>query len=76
MKKTSKQPKENMNSLEESLLIAGDKAMEMLAEKCRLSGKADWDPNAPETEEDAIKAEQLRRLRVRRLFKAADPSQK
>ncbi len=50
--------------------------MEMLAEKYRLSGKADWDPNVPETEEDAIKAEQLRRLRVRRLFKAADPSHK
>ena len=33
-------------------------------------------PNAPETEEDAIKAEQLRRLRVRRMFKVADPSQK
>lgn len=76
MKRNSKKPKEKLNSLEEAILIAGDKAMEMLAEKYRLSGKADWDPNVPETEEDAIKAEQLRRLRVRRLFKAADPSHK
>lgn len=33
------------------------------------------DPNRPETEEDGIRAEALRRLRVRRLFKAAAPSQ-
>jgi hypothetical protein len=34
--------------------------------------KADkkFDPNGPETEEDAIRAEALRRLQVRRMFKA------
>ena len=29
-----------------------------------------WDPNAPETEQDGIQAEALRRLKVRQLSKA------
>ncbi len=30
----------------------------------------EYDPNAPETEEDGIQAESLRRLKVRRMLKA------
>lgn len=42
----------------------------------RQSGKAAWDPNDPETEEDGIRAESLRRLKVRQMFKGRDRSPK
>jgi len=70
-------PAGTSNSLERAARTAGDKAMEILAEKYRRqSGKAAWDPNAPETEEDGIRAESLRRLKVRQMFKSRDRSPK
>jgi hypothetical protein len=41
-----------------------------------LRQEMEWDPNGPETEEDAIRSEALRRLKVRRLFQERpDPTQ-
>jgi hypothetical protein len=45
-------------------------------EQSRSQGKPPWDPNAPETEEDAIRAESLRRLKIRQMFKGRSQSEK
>jgi hypothetical protein len=48
---------------EESVLVS-----EQSAPSGDLRQEMEWDPNGPETEEDAIRSEALRRLKVRRLF--------
>jgi len=44
---------------------------EAMAEMKKSSQYEEDDPNRPETEEDGIRAETIRRLRVRQLFKGA-----
>ena len=50
-------------------------AKEAMAEMKKSSQYEEDDPNRPETEEDGIRAETIRRLRVRQLFKGAGRTQ-
>ena len=69
MKRSQNTPVEVSNPLERAALIAGERAMQRLKEQALSSAKAGWDPNAPESEEDGLRAEALRRLKVRQLSK-------
>ena len=48
---------------------------EAMAEMKKSSQYEEYDPNRPETEEDGIRAETIRRLRVRQLFKGVGRTQ-
>jgi len=65
-------PVEALVSPEKAALASDEQASERLPKQTQPQDNVVWDPNAPETEEDGIRAEAVRRLKVRRMFSRGD----
>ena len=76
MKTPRDTPVETLDPLGKTAATAGERVAEQRPDQVQSRDEIVWDPNAPETEEDGIRAEAVRRLKVRRMFSRGDESPK